>query len=105
MCAARGKNWNGSDPKCAFLADGTFTADNWACASMMWLREHAHFTNRNEDDCSLSVTRICPPDFGAGFAVCSYYKSRGCTPVAMFMSDDTCRPMSLSDMPPPSSST
>ena len=29
MCVARGKTWSGSDPKCAFLADGTFTADNW----------------------------------------------------------------------------
>lgn len=111
MCVARGKNWTGTDPKCAFLADGTFTADNWACASMLWLRENAQFTNRNEDDCSLSVTSVRSYDSndsmsdGHGFAVCSYYKSRGCTPVAMFMRDEEFRPLRLSDMPQLSAGT
>lgn len=71
---------------------------------MMWLREQAAFTSRNTDDCSISVTHVFTPGFensisdGAGFAVCSYYKSRGCTPVAMFMRDEECRPIRLTDI-------
>lgn len=38
MCLERGKDWNGSDPKCAFL-DGAFSADNWNCATANAIRD------------------------------------------------------------------
>lgn len=37
-CVARGKTWEGSDPRCGFNADGDFVPDNWACATLQRLR-------------------------------------------------------------------
>lgn len=36
-CKTRGKTWEGSDPKCAFL-EGEF-GDNWNCASVNAIRD------------------------------------------------------------------
>lgn len=39
-CAARGKNWQGDDPRCAFAsADATFNSENWNCATVNAVRD------------------------------------------------------------------
>jgi hypothetical protein len=38
MCAERGKNWNGSDPTCAFAEGDRFDAANWNCATVNGIR-------------------------------------------------------------------
>ena len=43
-CLIRGKDWEGSDPKCAFDNDEKlFSTDNWNCATMNKLRERADY--------------------------------------------------------------
>lgn len=38
-CQARGKTWNGADPKCAFPDQGQFNSSNWNCATANALRD------------------------------------------------------------------
>lgn len=42
-CAARGKDWEGDDPKCGFDENGNFLNDNWNCATLNELRRVGHF--------------------------------------------------------------
>lgn len=40
-CRLRGKIWNGDDPKCAFQHGKPFSAENWSCATMDFVRDLA----------------------------------------------------------------
>lgn len=86
-CATRGKTWEGSDPICAFYKSGSFRTDNWNCATMNDLREVAEgygYRSRIND-----ISLVAVPDFNdGGHAVLSYYKDRGCVPIAYFLRDD-----------------
>ena len=75
-CAAGG-------PKCGFLANGTFTAANWNCATLNALRAVAERVYGVDE--SIGVVR-CPDLFG-GFVVLTWYKDRGATSNAVWMGD------------------
>jgi hypothetical protein len=90
-CAERGKTWSGSDPRCAFREDGTFDPENWACASMLELREVAKRleVHCRDDQAAASIGAV--PFEGetyTGYIVMSWYKERGRTGRAVLMWDD-----------------
>lgn len=105
MCRARGKTWEGGDPKCAFALDA-FHTDNWNCATMNALRTIAvgpmdgwepepGRLHRRIDDAAGSFGAIpfcdieCPDDeYHSGYVVMTWYKSRGQTGRALVMWDD-----------------
>ena len=71
-CKERGKTWDGDDPKCAFEHD-VFSYDNWNCATMSLLRNHASLRPIYNEDQYLGVMNL---ECGA-FLVLTWYKSRG----------------------------
>jgi hypothetical protein len=92
-CAKRVKNWNGSDPICAFRNGNPFNPDNWNCATVNQIREIVednHYegasrefsaTWRHEDQsaASIDVSRIdMPRDYDLTLWV-TWYKHRGRT--------------------------
>ncbi|SET43303.1 hypothetical protein SAMN05216389_11158 [Oceanobacillus limi] len=97
-CKSRGKTWEGSDPKCAFDSEGNFLSDNWNCGTMNELRFIANeigTVNRDDNSCGtigyVPVDNDFAPDdfdtFG-GYIVMMWYKDRGRTDNAVFMTDD-----------------
>lgn len=84
-CAAdrRPRNF-GNDRSCAFTADGTFTPDNWNCATLEAVSLRFHEENIRRSDESVQV--IAGDDYG-GFIVLSRYKNRGCTSAAILIGD------------------
>ena len=109
-CLARGKDWTGGDPKCAFLS-GVFDTDNWNCATANCLRELADafwtngdgsdkvWTHRSFSAGSMGVVQI--PETGPtaiGYVVMTWYKDRGRTGQMWVMyDDDPPRPLTLSE--------
>jgi hypothetical protein len=81
LCIKRGKPWQGSDPKCAFDS-GTFSPDNWGCATMLALREKAMNPVWREDE----WLGVIPMD-GCMFMVLQWSKSRGKTNSAKIITD------------------
>jgi hypothetical protein len=104
LCEERGKNWSGDDPECAF-EDFTFSADNWNCATMNRLRNISEELKRSSR-CDMSCGSIgyVPVDndyapityegYG-GYIVMMWYKERGRTGNAMFMTDEESVPLTL----------
>ena len=83
-CAADVRPTNfGSDRTCAFNADGSFTPDNWNCATLDALMERECFDERRSDE---SIQIIWGDNFG-GFIVLTRYKNRGCTSSALLVGD------------------
>lgn len=76
FCKVRVKNWNGSDPKCAFPG-GIFTPENWNCATMNELRNLAEVSSIHYDGDQRCAVLNDRED--GGFLILSWYKSRGCT--------------------------
>jgi hypothetical protein len=93
----RGKVWAGDDPKCAF-ENGVFSSDNWNCATMNRLRMIAEIlgtTMRDDNSCgSIGYVPVdndyAPADFDTdgGYIVMTWYKDRGRTGNAVFMTDE-----------------
>ena len=94
-CKTIPKSWNGAERKCAF-ENGTFSKDNWNCASMGFLRQLAEEKGNIQygDDISCAMLRVpevnCSND---GFCIQSWYKNRGRTSNAIFVSDDIEQPL------------
>lgn len=98
-CYLRGKTWSGSDPKCAFH-EGTFTRNNWNCATMNLLRDIVNYlgtTERRDGDAGSIgyipfadiVAESCNYTYdGSGYIVMTWYKNRGETGNAVVMWDD-----------------
>lgn len=103
-CSERGKTWSGDDPKCAF-PNGIFTPDNWNCATMNELRDIADEfdkTFRDDNSCgSIGYVPMdndyAPNDFDTygGYIVMMWYKNRGSTRNALFMTDDETVPLTI----------
>jgi hypothetical protein len=89
MCISRGKTWSGSDPICAW-EDGHPLSDNWNCATLVKLRNVAIERGfvKNLEDVSLATIPVDDDDYGYGWVVLSWYKSRGRTGTALFVSDE-----------------
>jgi hypothetical protein len=93
MCKERGKTWKGDNPECGFES-GTFDPDhNWACATMMKLRDLAEERRAWSDDQSASVIPL--PD--GAFIFLGWYKNRGRTETAAVLEDERWRPLTLED--------
>jgi len=96
-CKQQGKDWEGSDPKCAF-SNGVFTRDNWNCATASALRGLVNVASDSNgwkcrDDLaagSFGVLRVpsAAEDVVKGYVVMSWYKNRGCTGQIWVMEDD-----------------
>jgi hypothetical protein len=93
-CLARGKDWQGSDPQCGFLDDGSFTPNNWACATLLALRELGAVSVHPEREESVGVHHV-----EEGSIVLCWYKRRGACHVALLVTSDEedVRPLRLSD--------
>lgn len=99
-CKSIPKSWNGDDRYCAFK-DGTFSKNNWNCASMNKLRQIAEDKDLRQygDDISCAMLRV--PEvmlseehwLNDGFCILSWYKNRGKTSNAIFVSDDVEQPL------------
>jgi len=94
-CVARGKTWDGDDPKCAFET-GTFNTDNWNCATMNILRNIAGEDREHpiegcyyrRDDLENATIGVIPCRGDTqGYLVMSWYKRRGKTGQAVIMVD------------------
>ena len=101
-CKSTPKSWNGDDRNCAFK-DGVFLQDNWNCASMNLLRNIAENKELRQygDDISCAMLRV--PEvrisdeewLNDGFCILSWYKSRGKTSNAIFVSDEVEQPLAF----------
>lgn len=91
LCEERGiPDHFASNPNCAFDETGTFTGDNWQCATMNALRdlvEDGYGERIYGDDESIAIIRV-PYHIGLGFIVMTWYKDRGQTGNAIVMSTD-----------------
>jgi hypothetical protein len=104
-CEERGKTWEGSDPKCAFDDNGVFNGDNWNCATMNKLRNIAEEleTGWRDDNSCGSIGYVpmdndyAPDDFNTygGYIVMMWYKERGRTGNAVFMTDEETMPLTV----------
>ena len=98
-CLERGKNWQGSDPRCAFPDNGVFTPDNWSCATLEKLRDFVYEGQASmpprvdyrycDDD---KYATLCVHDLdgldGALALWISWYKSRGATDALWLLFQD-----------------
>lgn len=90
MCRERGKTWYGDDPQCAFES-GTFSGDNWNCATMNALRQRARDigTDMRDDNAAASIGYVpVETDDYSGYVVMTWYKDRGETGNAIVVGDD-----------------
>lgn len=76
----------GDDRRCAFTADGSFTSDNWNCATLNALIGEAD--NRAVEGCDerFEWTPVNGTDYG-GWVITTRYKHRGCTSSAIVVGD------------------
>ena len=94
-CKSRGKNWNGTDPKCAF-ATGVFNPDNWNCATANALREivPADNWNNNDDQHACLITGVEE----SLHVLLHWYKSRGRTEGAWMVTiEGEMKPLTLTE--------
>jgi hypothetical protein len=102
-CKARGKIWNGSDPKCAFTG-GAFNEKNWNCATVNILRfiieaafdddhttkviRHPAWKCRNDGGAGTIGVLLIPEEIDLpGYIVMTWYKNRGKTEQAWVIND------------------
>lgn len=92
MCDERGQNYNGDAPKCAFDERGVFTSENFMCATMEQLRIKAYDKAVYNDDQKCCVLPI-KDDYS--FVVLSWYKNRGSTEGAWYVSEGNMIPLTI----------
>jgi hypothetical protein len=88
-CLARGKTWEGSNPTCAFV-EGTFSGDNWMCATMNGLRDMVEESRVWSEDQSAAII-----PYDGDFIVLGWYKNRGRTEFAGKLEERVMRPLTL----------
>ena len=92
MCQSRGKDWNGSDPKCAFDKTGVFSRNNWMCATMNALRDLCAGKEVYSEDHYVAALGLRDYDdtheHPTTHVVLNWYKNRGATPFAIEMTSD-----------------
>lgn len=101
-CRARGKTWEGSDPRCAFPDGGPFTSDNWNCATAGAIRDligdypgkprpgvHRDYAgDQTYATVRLDADSATLEDVQAHALYVSWYKSRGRTGAMLLMGDE-----------------
>jgi hypothetical protein len=88
-CAADPQPAHFASPRrCAFLEDGSFTPDNWSCATLGALLRITDMKEAYGDDESMQSipVRVADED-DSGFLVLNRYKQRGCTSSAVHVGD------------------
>lgn len=95
LCQERGKTWQGDDPKCAF-PEGIFDESNWNCATMNKLRNLAERYGNYEwqEDMNIASLKLNTDDY-LGWVVLTWYKSRGRTGTASYITDDRVEPLTI----------
>jgi hypothetical protein len=80
LCRITPKGWKGDDRKCAFLT-GTFSGDNWQCATMSVFREEAYEVAVYCGETRVAVVPVEMDDEEerVTHVVLSWYKNRGAT--------------------------
>jgi hypothetical protein len=91
-CEERGKTWEGSDPVCAFKS-GTFSADNWRCATMSELRKLCGSDVVWSEDQNAALL----PTGDGGHVVMTWYKSRGRVDGAYIMTCEGVEPLGMGE--------
>lgn len=91
-CKDREKDWEGSDPVCAFQR-GEFDGDNWNCALANRVRSLCTDYTWAEDEyyCCLPILGVCAEDAFVNVPLClfvNWYKNRGRTQAMWLMFDD-----------------
>lgn len=101
-CLARGKTWPGSNPVCAFVANGPFTSENWNCATMNLLRDLGEgCVVGNAEAQQYCIVLPVPrsegdlPDGWPDFIVLGFYKRRGRTEGAWALAETEMKPLRL----------
>lgn len=79
----------GSDRNCAFNADGTFTPDNWNCATIEAVLEGEAGELLGDDETGeiVPVSGDGERDGSNGWIILTRYKRRGCTSSAIHVGD------------------
>lgn len=101
-CRGRGKTWAGGDPKCGFLT-GDFDPSNWNCATLNELREMCGEDSFLNLESSVFTDRVGDSSIGVlpgpddSFIVLSWYKRRGRTSRALYISDDEVHELTLAE--------
>jgi hypothetical protein len=85
----------GNPRRCAFKADGTFTPDNWNCATIDALLNiiPTSFEQEGSDESMQGI--LCEPEDTRGWLLFARYKHRGCTSSAMHFGDSVAEPLTL----------
>jgi len=95
-CRERGKDWQGDDPKCAFVKDGIFTGvfnpDNWNCATIKKLRDLCVSVCWNEDQNAALL-----PGVESQHILLTWYKRRGRTEGAFMLNDGVAMPLLITE--------
>jgi hypothetical protein len=91
-CAADPQPKNFKSPrKCAFLADGSFTSDNWMCATLIAVEERGSYDPHYGFDETAYVEPFYVQTLAgkstSGFLVVTKYKQRGCVSSAVWVGD------------------
>lgn len=104
MCNARGKTWQGSDPKCAFEG-ATFSGENWNCATAGEIRGFIDETSGRVqymfcDDqkyATIAVHDLRLPSGSADALWVYWYKNRGRTDAMWLLGSGPPRPPTEAD--------
>ena len=88
-CMARGKTWEGDDPRCAFEHSDRAAHNNWRCATIdaLWDLAEARDSTQYGEDCTAALIPLYD-DADGRFIVLSRYKMRGNTDCAKVITDD-----------------
>lgn len=96
MCEKRGKHWDGHDPVCAFIPNGSFD-DNWNCATLGGIRDicyegndHVHGVEYQycDDYKYATIFTDFVDDVDAQALWACWYKNRGRTDAMWLLSND-----------------
>jgi hypothetical protein len=95
-CAADPQPANfGNRRKCAFLADGSFTPENWRCATIDAILNIIPSSFEHDGDDESIQGLLCEPEETRGWIILGRYKHRGCTSSAMHFGDSRAEPLTL----------
>jgi hypothetical protein len=85
----------GNPRRCAFLADGSFTAENWRCATIDTILDiiTSSFDHDGSDESMQGL--LCETEETRGWILLARYKHRGCTSSAMHFGDSRAEPLTL----------
>lgn len=95
-CAADPQPANFGNPRrCAFLEDGSFTPENWNCATLDALLDimATSFDHDGDDESFQGI--LCDPNEARGWILMARYKHRGCTSSAIHFGDSVAEPLTF----------